>query len=102
MLEFAQLCEIARQHRVKRLELFGSAAGGQQSRALRGSEPNDYDFLVQFEPMEPLEHGRAYFRLKEALEATLGKPVDLIELEAVKNPYFLKAIAPNRTVVYAA
>lgn len=43
MLELAQLREIARQHRVKRLEWFGSAA--------RGREPNDYDFLVQFEPM---------------------------------------------------
>lgn len=94
MLAFAQLREIARQHRVKQLELFGSAA--------RGSRPNDYDFLVQFEPMGPLEHGRAYFRLKETLEATLGKPVDLIELEAVNNPYFLKSIAPDRTLVYAA
>lgn len=94
MLEFAQLRQIAQQHRVKRLELFGSAA--------RGAESNDYDFLVQFEPMEPLEHGRAYFRLKETLESTLGKPVDLVELEAVKNPYFLKSIAPDRTLVYAA
>ncbi|WP_337871567.1 nucleotidyltransferase domain-containing protein [Meiothermus sp.] len=97
MFEFAQLRQIARQNRVKRLELFGSAA--------RGAEPNDYDFLVLFEPMEPmepLEHGRAYFRLKETLESALGKPVDLIEIEAVKNPYFLKSIAPDRMLVYAA
>lgn len=95
MKEAAKLREIAQQNRVKRLELFGSAARGEDA-------PGDYDFLVEFEPMEPLEHGRAYFRLLESLETALGTPVDLLELEAVKNPYFLKAIAQDRVLVYAA
>jgi predicted nucleotidyltransferase len=95
MKDAVKLCEIARQSRVKRLELFGSAARAEAA-------PNDYDFLVEFEPMEPIEHGRMYFALLERLEEALGAPVDLLELEAVKNPYFLKAIAQDRVLVYAA
>jgi uncharacterized protein len=86
---------LAKKHRVKRLEVFGSAARGE-------TKPNDYDFLVEFEPMEPLEHGRMYFELLESLEATLDAKVDLVEIEAVKNPYFLKAVELERRLVYAA
>jgi uncharacterized protein len=86
---------IAKKHHVKRLELFGSAAKGK-------TKPNDYDFLVEFEQMEPIEHGRMYFRLLENLEAVLGAKVDLIEAEAVTNPYFLRAVESERRLVYAA
>jgi uncharacterized protein len=92
MIDLEQLKTIARQHRVKRLELFGSAA--------RGEPANDHDFLVEFELMPTLEHGRAYFALLHALELEVGK-VDLIELEAVQNPYFLEAIAEDRVLLFA-
>ncbi len=95
MVALPSLRRIAQQHRVKRLELFGSVARGEPN-------PSDYDFLVEFEPMEPLEHGRAYFKLLESLEQTLGASVDLIELEAIHNPYFLESIASERVLVYAA
>lgn len=86
---------LARHYQVKRLELFGSAARGE-------SHPSDHDFLVEFEPLEPLEHGRMYFGLLQGLEEALGGKVDLVELEAVANPYFLKAIEGERVLVYAA
>lgn len=90
-----QLQGLARAHRVRRLELFGSAARGE-------AEPRDYDFLVEFEAMAPLEHGRAYFALLDGLERALNAPVDLVELPAVRNPYFLQGIGPERVVIYAA
>ena len=93
MIHLEHLKAIAHQHRVKRLELFGSAA--------RGEPADDHDFLVEFEPMPVLEHGRAYFALLHALELELGK-VDLIELEAVKNPYFLESIKQDRVLLYAS
>jgi uncharacterized protein len=93
MIPLEQLQAISRQHRVKRLELFGSAARGEPAR--------DHDFLVEFEPMPALEHGRAYFALLYALELEVG-PVDLIELEAVKNPYFLESIKQDRVLLYAS
>jgi hypothetical protein len=50
--------------------------------------------------MPALEHGRAYFALLHVLELEVGK-VDLIELEAVKNPYFLESIKQDRVLLSA-
>lgn len=72
---------LAREHRVQRLDLFGSAARG-------AKDAHDYDFLVAFEPLPPLEHGRAYLSLLSALEDALAAPVDLVDSEALSNPYF--------------
>jgi uncharacterized protein len=85
---------IAAAHDVQRLELFGSTARGEVGR--------DFDFLVTFKPMPPLEHGRAYFALLANLEASLGRKVDLLELEAIRNPFFLAAIAADRALIYGA
>ncbi|TET31701.1 MAG: hypothetical protein E3J72_21380 [Planctomycetota bacterium] len=92
--EVARLC---REHKVKRLEIFGSAVGGEFK------EPDsDLDFLVEFLPLDPGEHSEVYFGLLEALEELFGCHVDLVMLVAVKNPYFLEAIDKTRKVIYAA
>lgn len=87
---------VAASHQVVRLEAFGSAVTGQ----LHGD--SDVDLLVSFKPMEVREHGRHFFGLKADLEAALGRPVDLLEVDALTNPYFLKAIECERTLLYAA
>lgn len=84
---------LAERYQVARLELFGSAAR-------KNARPGDHDFLVVFKPLDPLEHGRMYFGLLESLEQTLGHHVDLVELGAVTNPYFLKAIEGERQLIY--
>ncbi len=94
MLEIERAQELAKRHAVKRLELFGSAA--------RGETPNDLDFLVEFLPLPPLEHGRAYLALLEGLQTAFGMRVDLLETEAVHNPYFFEAIQADRVLIYAA
>ena len=58
-----ELEELCRRYRVRRLELFGSAATGES----RGQE-SDLDFLVEFLPLQPGQHADAYFGLLEALE----------------------------------
>ncbi len=87
---------IAASHRVARLEAFGSAATG------RLQKTSDVDLLVVFEPMSVQEHGNHYFGLKYDLEDALGRPVDLVELKAVTNPYFLAAIEAERVLLYDA
>ncbi len=94
-MDTSTLRALAERFQVERLELFGSAARGE-------ARPGDHDFLVVFKPLSPLEHGRMYFGLLGSLEETLGQSVDLIELEAVSNPYFLKSIEGERVLVYAA
>jgi predicted nucleotidyltransferase len=94
LTELSKLCT---EFRVRRLELFGSAVSGEFE---LGS--SDLDFLVEFEPMEPSEYAAAYFGLHEALAELLHRPVDLVVMTAIDNPYFLRAIEPSRTLLYAA
>jgi hypothetical protein len=89
----AELSTLCRRHRVRRLELFGSAATDRE--AIR-----DLDFLVEFEALDPADYADAYFGLLEDLERLFGRPVDLVMTSAVTNPYFLQDIARNRTMVY--
>ena len=60
------------------------------------------DFLVEFLPLHEGEHADAYFGLLEGLQALFGRSVDLVMTVAVRNPYFLEAVAGSREVVYAA
>ncbi len=50
----------------------------------------------------PTEHARDYFGLLFALTDLFGRDGDLVETGAIRNPYFLRAIAKDRVFVYAA
>jgi predicted nucleotidyltransferase len=93
-----QVAQLCRRFHVRRLDVFGSAA------AEHGFDPqrSDLDFLVEFEPMSPPQHGKAYFALLNALQNLFSRPIDLIEIRAVANPYLLESIDKNRRQVYAA
>ena len=92
-----QLIELCRCHHVKTLEVFGSAAAGTFD-----PQHSDLDFLVDFLPMPPSAHSKAYFGLWFALEDVFGRKVDLVETAALANPYLLRSIDQNRRVLYAA
>jgi uncharacterized protein len=68
--EVVVLCE---KYGVKRLDLFGSAAGD-------GFDPeaSDLDFVVSFEKRDPPKLFDRYFGLVEDLEALFGRRVDLV------------------------
>ena len=89
------LAELCRRHRVRRLDLFGSAALGAFDPAR-----SDLDFLVTFEEMSPREHADAYFGLLADLRGLFGRPVDLVEEGAIRNPYFRESVERTRTAVY--
>lgn len=93
----AELADLCRRFHVRRLDLFGSATGD-------NFEPtrSDVDLLVEFVPGATLNALDQYFGFKEALEALLDRPVDLIEASAVKNPYIWKSIEASRETLYAA
>lgn len=93
--ELAKLC---RRHGVVRLEVFGSAARGIDF----DPKSSDADFLVQFRldgDRVPLQQ---YFDFAEALRQALGRSVDLVESDAIRNPYLRAAIDKSREVVYAS
>jgi len=92
------LKDLCMKHRVRRLELFGSALTGKDF----DTEKSDLDFLVEFLPLKSGEYADAYFGLLEAIEDLFNRHVDLVMTRAIKNPYFLEAINKNRRVLYAA
>lgn len=72
------IAALCRRFGVERLEVFGSAARGDDFDPGR----SDADFLVEFAPAKG--HMTAYLDFKEALEALLGRPVDLVERGAIE------------------
>lgn len=92
-----ELGELCRRFHVRRLDLFGSIARGDFD-----AQRSDLDFLVEFEDDPKMPALDAYFGLKEALEALLGRSVDLVMPGAVKNPYLKTSIEESRETVYAA
>src|SRR5271155_3853043 len=89
--EIAQLCRL---HGVKRLELFGSAARGDDN------SDSDMDFFVEF--LSDDWHGDRWFGLQEGLEALLGRKVELVSITAATNPHFLEVANRHKVPLYAA
>jgi predicted nucleotidyltransferase len=92
-----QVDELCRKFKVRRLELFGSAAGGTFD-----PQRSDLDFLVEFLDLNPAEYANAFLGLIEALEQLFRRPVDLVVPRSIENKYFRQSIDRNRTLVYAA
>ena len=93
-----ELRAICRQFHVRRLDLFGSAARDDFDRT-----NSDLDFLVEFDDghRDALSL-RTYFGLKDALEKLFGRPVDLVEPNAMRNPYLKAGIEESRERVFEA
>ncbi len=92
--EIQTLCK---KHGVLRLAIFGSGV-----RDDFDEMTSDLDFLVEFKPMNPHNHKEAYFSLLENLEALFSVEIDLIELDAVKNPFVRSRIEMDQETVYDA
>ena len=88
---------LAEKHRVRRLYLFGSAL----SDAFDPSS-SDLDFLVEFKAMPAGGRADSYFGLLEDLEMLLGRPIDLVEPDAIRNPYFREEIEKTKRPLYEA
>ncbi|WP_375418056.1 nucleotidyltransferase family protein [uncultured Hymenobacter sp.] len=95
-LSSTALASLCRQHRVRRLIAFGSVltpAFGAES---------DVDLVAEFDPM-PIEHYAGnYLSLKEALEGLVHRTVDLLEIQALRNPYLRAEIERTQQLLYAA
>lgn len=99
-----QIAQLCRRFGVRRLEVFGSAARGMDF----DPATSDADFLVTFEPRGGDEVGgfSAWAQLDQfskALEAILGRPVDLVDRDTVersRNPIRRRSILADAQAVY--
>jgi predicted nucleotidyltransferase len=86
-----QLCI---KHKVKSLYVFGSLLTDTLT------STSDIDLLVEFDDMDPERYADNYYDLKFSLEELLQKPIDLLEIKAIKNPYFKQAIDRRKQLIY--
>jgi predicted nucleotidyltransferase len=89
--DIARLCRL---HKVSKLFVFGSV--------LRETfnDESDIDLIVNFEQVPLEEYADNYFNLKFELESIFNRPVDLLEEEAIKNPYFKREVDREKQLIY--
>lgn len=93
----AALEELCRAYRVRRLSLFGSAARGDFD-----PERSDLDFVVEFDPPEGGRYADQYFGFQRRLEGLFGTPVDLVEADAIRNPFFRQSVDSQKALLFAS
>ena len=91
-----EIVTLCRKHGVKELYLFGSA--------LRPdfADGSDIDFLVVFDREATDNAFSQYMDCKEDLEILFERPVDLVCLHSIKNPYFKEEVDETKRIIYAA
>lgn len=92
----AQIVSLCEKHKVLQLYVFGSVL------TKRFRKSSDVDFTVVFnKDALPLKvYGDNYFDFKFALEDLLQREVDLVEYNAIRNPYFKEELDETKQLIY--
>lgn len=86
---------ICKQHQVEQLFIFGSV------KTEKFNDKSDIDILIQFSRLiDPAQYFENYMDFKEKMETLLGREVDLVEIQAVRNPVFKKILDREKILVY--
>lgn len=90
------IIDVCRRHGVEWAALVGSSTQPDPSVV-----PRDVDLLVQFDP-DPEGLGYRYLALVEDLEHLTGRQVDIIERDAIQNPFMRTEFERTQVVLYEA
>ncbi len=93
----ADIARLCKTHHVARLKVFGSAVTDRFDETA-----SDLDFLVEFDEVGVRHYADCYFGLMEGLQTLFARPVDLVVISAIKNPYFKQRVEEERKLLYAA
>ena len=91
----AQIAAFCHEHDIRKLWLFGSVL-----REDFGPE-SDVDVVVEFEASAKLSLWDVA-EIQERLAELVGRPVDLVERDALRNPFRRREILRTSRLVYAA
>lgn len=94
------LRDLCIKHRIRELSLFGSAVSDDPS----AFDParSDFDFLVEFLDDDLGPWMKRYSDFKNALEALLGRNVDVMFTDSPGTPYIWASINSTKVPLYAA
>ncbi|MDE6768452.1 MAG: nucleotidyltransferase domain-containing protein [Muribaculaceae bacterium] len=91
-----RVIELCKQYKVNSLYLFGSIL------TPRFRKDSDIDFLVRFDKqsIRLADYADNFFDFQYALEDLLGRKIDLVCYDAIKNPYFLAEVDSKKQLIY--
>lgn len=81
-------------HKVKSLYAFGSVL------TPHFNANSDIDLIVDFKEVDLKDYADNYFDFKLSLQDIFNRPVDLLEAQAIKNPYFKQVVNQTKELVY--
>lgn len=80
-------------HKVRCLYAFGSVLPNFNTNS-------DIDLIVDFKEIDVKDYSDNYFNFKFSLQDIFNRPVDLLEEQAIKNPYFKQVVNQTKELVY--
>ena len=89
--ELKKLCTL---YNVEKMYLFGSILNA------NFNKESDIDFLVKFKTIEISTYFDNYMDFKENLEKLLGREVDLVEEQTLRNPILINSINKSKELIY--
>jgi len=91
---FEKIRKICEDYNVTKLWVFGSVMSD------KFNESSDIDLLVSFKPMNWEDYADNYFLLCDILEKLFNRKVDLVTINSLSNPYFIKSIERTKALIY--
>jgi uncharacterized protein len=89
-----EINELCANHKVKSLYAFGSVL------TPNFNTKSDIDLIVDFNEIDVKDYADNYFDFKFSLQDIFNRPVDLLEEQAIKNPYFKQVVNQTKELVY--
>ena len=93
-LNIDKIIAFCKKYKVSKLFVFDSILTN------RFNKESDVDFIVNFDKAQVTDYFSNFFDLKYALEDILGREVDLLEEQTIKNPYLKKNVDATKTLIY--
>ena len=89
-----KIIALCKKYKVNKLFVFGSILTN------RFNKDSDIDLVVSFNKAEVSDYFDNYFDFKYSLEELLGREVDLLEEQTIKNPYLKKNVDTTKVLIY--
>lgn len=90
-----KIIDLCKKHKVHKLFVFGSILTN------RFNEKSDVDLVVDFNKSEVTDYFDNYFDFKYSLEDLLGRKIDLLEEQTIKNPYLKKSVDATKILIFS-
>ena len=91
-----QINKLCTSNKVKSLFAFGSVTRDDFTPA------SDIDLLIDIEQEDPIAYSDSYFELKFQFEKLFQRDIDLLEQNAIRNPYLQREIDQTKVLIYGS